>query len=97
VTSVNSYGIRDLQDKRRDEEASSQMADEIRPPRTCLKHEFRTEEGYGNALPYSGMEHPFRTLLYDLLVEPILRSFQRISESTHRVCSIWRSDRNHDR
>ena len=50
----------------------------IRAPRTCSKHQFRMEEGYGDAEPYSVMDHPFRTLLYEFFVEPLLRLLQRM-------------------
>ncbi len=50
----------------------------IRAPRTCPKLQFRLEEGYGNAQPSSVMGHAVRTLLYELLVEPLLRFLRRM-------------------
>ena len=40
------------------------------------------EKGFANAQPYSAMDHPLRTLLYGLLVEPLLRLLQRLFGSS---------------
>lgn len=42
----------------------------------------RTEKGFADAQPYSAMDHPLRTLLYELLVEPLLRLLQRMFGSS---------------
>lgn len=42
----------------------------------------RMEKGFARARPYSAMDHPLRTLLYELLVEPLLRLLQRLFGSS---------------
>ena len=43
---------------------------------------FRMEKSLGTAQPDSVMDHPFRSLLYELLVEPLLRLLQRMFGSS---------------
>jgi hypothetical protein len=39
-------------------------------------------EGYGNRVALFRMNHPIRTLLYEMLVEPLLRFLQRMLGSS---------------